>query len=55
MKLSANSIGIIGGADGPTSVYIAASNGVKWVFMLAAAVLAAVIWLLVRRFKRTKV
>ena len=50
------SVGIIGGADGPTAVYIASST-VNWVVITGAAVAAAAavitVIILVRR-KRTK-
>ena len=34
------SIGIIGGADGPTAIFVTANTGFDWALLLAAAVLA---------------
>ena len=38
-SLPASSIGIIGGADGPTSVFVAASAGPAWELLLCIAML----------------
>lgn len=44
--------GIIGGADGPTTIYIASS--VNWVWFAAAAVLvgAAILFLVIKKRKK---
>lgn len=47
------SVGIIGGADGPTAIYITALPNWPQLILLAAAV-AAVVVLLVRYFKGKK-
>ncbi len=49
--MDASSIGIIGGADGPTAVYVV---GRLWPFILAAglsiaALLALLVWLFLKR------
>ena len=41
---AANSIGIIGGADGPTSVFITAKAGPAWQPLLWSVLLAAGLW-----------
>lgn len=38
-----SSIGIIGGADGPTSIIVASAPASGWLWALAAGVIAAVI------------
>ena len=48
------SIGVIGGADGPTVIFVTAGDG-WWIGMLIALiVIAAGIWLIVRGLKRRK-
>ena len=50
------SVGVIGGADGPTAVFVAASPGPGWMWIVRAVVLAAVITaiVLVCRARRKK-
>ena len=43
-----STIGIIGGADGPTSVFVAAAVGPDWLLLLWFLLLAAGIWGLVK-------
>ena len=47
------SMGIIGGADGPTAILVATSTGLQWDVLLAALLLVAgVVGLIVTRTKR---
>jgi len=46
------SIGIIGGADGPTKMFVAAAPFWWAPFVLIAAAAAAVVWLAVRILRR---
>ncbi len=41
MKMEKNNIGIIGGSDGPTSIYIS-SSGLSWYEITALVLVAAV-------------
>ena len=47
-----NSIGIIGGADGPTVTFVASSPGAGWLFCGLILLLAAGIFLTVRLRKK---
>ena len=47
-----NSIGIIGGSDGPTTVLFAVSTGAKWLFGGLILLLAAGILFLALRHKK---
>jgi hypothetical protein len=51
--LSSADIGIIGGADGPTAVFVA-KNGFPWLLPLIACLLLAVAYLAMRRAARKK-
>lgn len=44
------SVGIIGGADGPTAIFVSGSNG-AFLFVLGILVVAAVVFLLIRHKK----
>ena len=44
------SIGIIGGADGPTAIFVTGPGPVPWI--LAAAVLTAAAILVIRHFRK---
>lgn len=46
------SVGIIGGADGPTKVFVAAAPFWWAPFVLIAAVITAAAWAVVRRIRR---
>lgn len=45
-------VGIIGGADGPTSIYV--SSSINWIWIVAAAVLvtAAVLFIVIKKCKK---
>ena len=48
-----SSIGMIGSADGPTAVFVAASPGVNWLLGCLALLLAAgVLFIVLRRKKK---
>lgn len=47
------SIAVIGGADGPTAIYVAAKTS-PWVWGSAALVVAGIIWVCVRAVKKHK-
>ena len=47
-----SSIGIIGGSDGPTAVFVAASTSAKWLFGGLILLLAVGIFLLVLLHKK---
>ena len=47
-----SSIGIIGGADGPTAIFVAASPGANWLLGGLALLLAAGILLVILRRKK---
>lgn len=49
---SAVSIGIIGGADGPTAIFISPESGSRWISIIVIAVLVLIIMVMQRR-KRT--
>ena len=56
MSAQAMSIGIIGGADGPTSIFIAGPS-LSRLWLAAGVVLAAaaaVVWLVIRHRKKNK-
>ena len=40
-SMPASSIGIIGGADGPTSIFVASSSGSAWELLLCVVLLIA--------------
>lgn len=43
------SLGIIGGADGPTSIFVAGSVDVIWLAAAVVAAAAAIVWLIRRK------
>ena len=43
------SIGIIGGADGPTSIFVAGSVDVIWLAAAVVAAAAVIVWLIRRK------
>jgi len=45
-------IGIIGGADGPTAIFVTSSPGAGWLLLLFAALTAAAAYLILRRRKK---
>ena len=45
------SVGIIGGADGPTAIFVTSSPD-WWVYAVGAAVIAAAIALIIRKKKK---
>ncbi len=47
------SIAVIGGADGPTAIYVAAKTS-PWVWGSAAFIVAGIIWVCVRAVKKHK-
>lgn len=52
LLLSAASVGIIGGADGPTAIFVASSPD-WWKYAVGAAVIALIIFLMIRRRKKS--
>ena len=52
--LSESSVGIIGGADGPTEIYLTGSTGWRWVIIIAAVIIvtAAIIIRAIRKRRR---
>jgi len=55
MSNGAVSVGIIGGADGPTSILIAGpALGRLWLAAGVVLAAAAVVWLIIRRRKKNK-
>ncbi len=53
MNISPCDIGIIGGADGPTSILVSASSDL-WIYAVAAAVAVGIIATLIIKKKRKK-
>lgn len=50
-----SSVGIIGGADGPTSIFVTASPMADfWCYMLAVVVAAGVVAFLIHKRNRSK-
>ena len=43
------SLGIIGGADGPTSIFVAGSVDVIWLAAAVVAAAAVIVWLIRRK------
>lgn len=50
--LLSGSIGIIGGADGPTTIFVTAGEGWQIVPVIAAAAVVAAVALLIRRRRK---
>ncbi len=48
------SIGVIGGADGPTVIFVTAGEGWWIVPLIVLAVIALAVWLIVRGLRRRK-
>ena len=48
------SVGVIGGADGPTAIYIASSFGWIWVGVLGIVVLSVALFFILRKRKQSK-
>lgn len=54
MMLAGINVGVIGGADGPTAIFISAAP-FWWVpFLIIAALIAAAVWGIIRMIRRRR-